>query len=134
MSERGVNSIQGLQAIEPDEQHGSMCFNQQCFVSSHDHSLLSAVHSSSSGNGAKIASISSSLTSSKRGGIHFGRSSLSMTKARTPSLKSGLRASREETRYSSCMISENWVSIRHSASARRATLQERGDFLRISAR
>ncbi len=64
---------------------------------------------------------------------YLPRDELASVKARTPSLKSGLRASREETRYSSRMISKNWVSFAHSARARRATLQQRGDFLRISA-
>ena len=74
------------------------------------------VHSSPSDSGAKILSISASLTPSGVAGSHLGSPVLSTITARTPSAKSGRSSTRLAMRYSCFMFSAKSVSSAASAS------------------
>src|ERR1700722_13419018 len=84
--------------------------------------------SSSSPICAKYGATISAVTSSTRGGDHFGLRSLSITAARTPSRKSSLRKTSSAARYSRTRHSSSDEALRASLSSFSVTTMPRGDF------
>src|SRR5690606_23296141 len=80
---RAVKRIECLGPVEREKRDGALLFDKDRIVAHR------GFHSSWGGKGAKIESISSSLTSSGVAGFHLGVLSLSTMTARTPSAKSG---------------------------------------------